>query len=135
MNKKMMMLGLLLSATLMLNGCSAVMAAKGTKPTDITTIKKGDDAGTVAAKIGHAPVKKYNQGGYYYEVYEVLKGEAPSAGRAIAHGAMDFLTLGLWEVAGTPIEMSSKDKTYVLIKYANNQLVSVEKINDVPKVK
>lgn len=135
MNKKMMILGLLLSATLMLNGCSAVMAAKGTKPTDITAIKKGDDSGTVAAKLGQAPVKKYKQGKYDYEVYEVLKGEAPSAGRAIAHGAMDVLTLGLWEVAGTPIEMNAKDKTYVLLKYQNDRLISVEKINAIPNVK
>ena len=134
MKKKIVVLVSFLSLILVLNGCSAVMAAKGTPPTDITRLSVGDEPGIVAAKIGHAPVKTYSKSGYDYEVYEVFKGEKPSAGRAIAHGAMDFLTLGIWEAAGTPIEMSSKDKTYVLIKYKNGKLMTIEKINAIPSV-
>ena len=36
--------------------------------------------------------------------YHYTIGNKPDAGRAIAHGAMDVLTLGLWEVIGTPVE-------------------------------
>ena len=38
------------------------------------------------------------------DLYEYEIGNKPSAGRAIGHGVMDILTLGLWEIIGTPIE-------------------------------
>jgi hypothetical protein len=38
------------------------------------------------------------------DIYEYEIGNEPSAGRAVAHGFADVLTLGLWEIAGTPIE-------------------------------
>jgi hypothetical protein len=38
------------------------------------------------------------------DIYEYEVGSEPSAGRAVAHGVMDVLTLGIWEIAGTPIE-------------------------------
>ena len=40
----------------------------------------------------------------WIDTYLLVKGNESSAGRAIGHGVMDVLTLGLWEVIGTPIE-------------------------------
>lgn len=37
-----------------------------------------------------------------------------SAGRAAMHGLLDVATIGVWEVAGTPIE-ATKDKKYVTV--------------------
>ncbi|HYA76272.1 MAG TPA: hypothetical protein VED83_05120 [Burkholderiaceae bacterium] len=38
-----------------------------------------------------------------------------STGRAVMHGLLDVATLGIWEVAGTPIESSyDKEKYYAI---------------------
>jgi hypothetical protein len=37
-------------------------------------------------------------------LYDYTTGEEGSPGRAIAHGVGDVLTLGLWEIVGTPVE-------------------------------
>jgi len=46
------------------------------------------------------------------EVFKVQKATG-STGRAVMHGLLDVATLGIWEVAGTPIEGHyDKDKYY-----------------------
>ena len=47
-------------------------------------------------------------------------------GRALGHGALDLFTLGLWEIAGTPIE-AMQGETYTLT-------VEYDKSDKVPKV-
>lgn len=42
--------------------------------------------------------------------YKYIKPKEASGGRAAMHGVFDFLTLGLWEIAGTPIEAAIDDK-------------------------
>ena len=49
---------------------------------------------------------------YQYEV-----GREPSPGRAVAHGVMDVLTLGIWEVVGTPVEVLKGDKLHLIVVY------------------
>ena len=56
------------------------------------------------------------------EIYEIEIGNEPSAGRAIAHGTMDILTLGLWEVIGTPIEATTGEKSYLTVEYIDGKL-------------
>jgi len=58
----------------------------------------------IEAQLGPpVSVRSLPEGGqsctYDYEI-----GNEPSAGRAVAHGAMDFLTLGIRELVGTPVE-------------------------------
>ena len=53
-------------------------------------------------------------------------GNEPSAGRAVAHGVMDVLTLGLWEVVGTPVEaVAGQDQEHAIVVVYNNQGVVV----------
>ena len=50
--------------------------------------------------------------------YEYVVGNEPSTGRAMGHGVLDVLTLGLWEVVGTPIEaVNQGDKITVTVRY------------------
>jgi hypothetical protein len=55
---------------------------------------------------------------------ELFKAKKPqgSTSRAVMHGALDVMTLGVWEVAGTPIEGSMKSDTmnYFKVTYKNN---------------
>lgn len=54
---------------------------------------------------------------------------AGSTGRAVMHGLLDVATLGIWEVAGTPIEANLNDENYyVYTGYfdKNQSLLKVE---------
>jgi hypothetical protein len=49
--------------------------------------------------------------------------------RAAGHGVLDVCTLGLWEVAGTPIESSmDNNRGYIIVRavYANDTSENVE---------
>ena len=61
----------------------------------------------------------------------IVKGNSPSTGRAVAYGALDVVTLGLWEVVGTSMEMGAgrEDVSRVIIYYD-----SEDKIKDVQKI-
>jgi len=59
--------------------------------------------------------KKNESGETIEETYQVQKPKG-SAGRAAMHGVLDVFTLGLWEVAGTPIEGSAGKKEMYPIK-------------------
>jgi len=59
--------------------------------------------------------RKNEYGETIEETYQVQKPKG-SAGRAAMHGVLDVFTLGLWEVAGTPIEGSVGKKEMYPIK-------------------
>ena len=52
------------------------------------------------------PVVAETREGRKFEIYKFVDGYSAGAkaGRAVFHGAADILTLGLWEVIGTPTE-------------------------------
>jgi hypothetical protein len=56
-------------------------------------------------------------------VYRYEVGNEPSAGRAAGHAVLDVLTLGLWEIAGTPIEAVQGEKYTATIVYDGNDKV------------
>ena len=57
-------------------------------------------------------------------IYEYEIGYEPSGGRAVAHGVMDVLTLGLWEIAGTPIEAVQGEKYEATLTYDEQDRVT-----------
>ena len=50
-------------------------------------------------------------------IYEYEIGNTQSPGRAAGHAVMDVLTIGLWELAGTPIESFDGQKYEMSIEY------------------
>lgn len=60
-----------------------------------------------------------------YEDYLVQKPKG-STWRAVMHGLLDVATLGIWEVVGTPVELSKGDKIYVPIRifYDENEEIT-----------
>lgn len=93
----------------MICSCSVVMAARGNKPANLDVIVEGASRGQVEAELGKPIYEKQGENGRTIAVYKYTVGNEPSAGRAVLHGAADVLTLGLWEVAGTPIELAQKE--------------------------
>ena len=118
--KKILSLALL---ALTLNACSVGMAMSGKKDPDLSVVKVGADRQEVELQLG-SPIKIASESKSLIAVYEYEIGNAPSAGRAIGHGVMDVLTLGGWEIIGTPIEGVTGDKYQVEVKYDQNSKVT-----------
>jgi uncharacterized protein YceK len=116
-----------ISIIILLSGCSVGMAMSGKATPDMGVVKQDTTRGEVELQLGSPVSVATLDNGHVLNIYEYEVGNDPSAGRAIGHGVMDVLTLGLWEVVGTPIEGFQGDKRQVQVEYdANDKVVSVK---------
>ena len=119
--KKMLLYCLVLGS---LCGCSVGMAVSGKPEPNLSVVKEKAKMGEVELNIGSAPVKTLSlPNGYLLCVYKYEVGNTPSPGRAALHGALDVLTLGVWEVIGTPVESLIGQTHYVAVTYDNDDRV------------
>ena len=135
MNNKLLSLNLIL-IIILITGCSVGMALSGSKNKDTSVIYKGSERSFVIAKLGLPDHSIQDDDGNWVDTYYIKEGNEPSAGRAIGHGVMDVLTLGLWEVIGTPIEAvaGSEDVQTIKIFYdEKDKIVEIERILDIAK--
>lgn len=109
-------LGILL-ISLSLSACSVGMALSGKKDPDLSVIKRGANRSEVELQLGSPLKVAEGANDESLATYEYEIGNEPSTGRAVAHGAMDVLTLGLWEVIGTPVEAITGNKYQITITY------------------
>ena len=115
--------GMLLLA-ISLTGCSVGMAMSGSEAPDLSVVRSGADRGTVELQLGSPVDVVTNDEGCAVCKYEFETGNEPSAGRAVFHGAMDVLTLGFWEIVGTPVEGFQGKKRQVMITYDQNDKIT-----------
>ncbi len=112
----------LVLSLMMLTACSVGMALSGKKEPDLGALRVGATRGEVELQLGRAK-EVFQQDGKRIDIYEYEIGNEPSAARAIGHGVMDFLTLGLWEVVGTPVEGFQGEKRQLRITYDKDDKV------------
>lgn len=116
---------LLFVVSLLLSGCSVYMAAKQPDAKNIELFRVGTPRGMLLAEFG-LPTVAETRDGHRYEIYKFVNGYSAGAkaGRAVFHGAADVLTLGLWEVVGTPTEgVFSGDEMAYRVRYDKNDIV------------
>ena len=116
-------LSLMIISCLFMAGWSVGMAMSGKKEPQLGAVRTGATRGEVELQLGH-PVEAHEENGRRVDIYEYEIGNEPSAGRAIGHGVMDVLTLGLWEVAGTPIEGMQGEKKRLAVTYDDKDIVT-----------
>ena len=122
---------LLLLLVILSQGCSVGMAMSGEEQKDTSILFPGSPRAVVIAKIGPPETSTKDEDGCYTDSYLIVKGNAPSTGRAVAHGALDVVSLGLWELIGTPLEMgAAKEDRSRYIIYYNKE----DEIEDIQKV-
>ena len=113
-------------------GCSVFMAASGKREPNLNMITIGSHRAEVGLQLGSPRASVAHDGGQYRtDTYEYELDNEPSAGRAVAHGVMDVLTLGLWELVGTPVEAFKGEKREVVIACGSDDRVAA--INRPPK--
>lgn len=115
-------IGILCLFALLSASCSVYMAAHQPDKKDVTAIKPGVHQSIVRAELG-TPVWSGKENNTYVEVYHFTQGYSKGAktASAVLFGAADVMTLGLWEVAGTPIEtIASGNKMTVKVYYDDN---------------
>ena len=108
-----------------LSGCSVFMAAKQPGLKDVELFGVGTHRSTLMAEFGR-PMSSEEREGKRYDVFSFVQGYSAGAraGRAVFHGVADVVTLGLWEIIGTPTEgVFSGDKTVYEVSYDENSRV------------
>jgi hypothetical protein len=114
------LLGLILVC---LTGCSVGMAMSGKPDPNISTLSKGQSRDIVLLNLGQPSNTATTQTGRV-DVFHLERGNQQSVGRAVGHAVMDVLTIGMWEVVGTPIEAFSGNKFTVTVEYDQEDAVT-----------
>lgn len=86
-------------------GCSVMMAAKAPGKKDLGVLTPGVPRAKVIAELG-TPLETSRQTTEIRDVFGFKQGYSTPTrvGRAGFHAVADVMTLGLWEVAATPLE-------------------------------
>ncbi len=107
-------------------GCSVYMAAKQPDKKDVSVFNIGTPRQHVIAEAGRPLYTKEHADGTLTDTFVFVQGysSGAKAGRAFFHGAADVLTLGLWEVIGTPVEaVADGTEVKVQVDYDANEKV------------
>jgi hypothetical protein len=116
--QKSLLIAAAFTGALFCGGCSVYMAANGEKEPNLVNVHQGASRSEIDMALGQPKSMSTENDGRARAIYEYTVGNEPSTGRAVGHGVMDVLTLGLWEVVGTPIEaMNQGDKIKVNVLY------------------
>ncbi|MDA2910127.1 hypothetical protein MYX04_04230 [Nitrospiraceae bacterium AH_259_D15_M11_P09] len=123
----------ILTLSITATGCSVFMAGSRSTYKDTSVIQVGADRDVVINEVGHPDSSLKMENGGYKDIYKIDPDahRAGSRGAAVAgHLVADILTLGLWEIVGTPLELAAQDDlTTFILKYdASGKLLEVETI-------
>jgi hypothetical protein len=102
---------------LVLTACSVGMATSGQEDPELSAVRSGAKIHEVERELGRPISTKTLENGDTENLYRYELGNEPSAGRAVMHGTMDVLTLGLWELVGTPVEGSMGTEYEMTVTY------------------
>lgn len=108
------------------SGCSVFMAAKQPDEKNLDLFKVGTHRDLLLAEFGTPVTSEVRDDGQKHEIFSFQQGYSTGVktGRALFHGAADVLTIGLWEVVGTPTEsVFDGDKMVYSIRYDDKGLV------------
>lgn len=89
-----------------MTGCAVVMAAKQPDYKNVDLFKPGTTRGQLLGEFGQPVSTESRKDGTKCDTFSFVQGYSggAKAGRAVGHAVADVLTLGLWEIIGTPTE-------------------------------
>lgn len=103
---------------LLFNSGCAVYKAASNKGVSVQDVKKCQTEAALLARGMDVIERHESEHGEYTVTYRALaRKSGANYARAAGHGILDVMTLGLWEVAGTPIEGAiSNNRGYITVK-------------------
>lgn len=103
---KQVVVATLIVLSALLGGCAVYMAARQPEAKDLDLFKPGTSRALLIAEFGAPAISEIREG-RKFEIFRFRQGygRATKAGRAMFHGVVDVLTLGIWELFGTPTEV------------------------------
>lgn len=106
-NKKLTVSGLMVLASLIINGCASQNALDQPEKKDLTVLDVGTSRDMVILELG-APANTEKNENETVDLFSFVQGysQGNRAARAFGHGIADIATLGLWSLAGSQIEES-----------------------------
>lgn len=111
------------------SGCAVMKAAHQPSKKDLSVLTGGVPRTHVIAELG-APVWTEERDGGTTDVFAFKQGytKGAKAMRAMGHATADFFTAGLWEAAGTPIEIMA-DGTPMKVEVSYDAEYNVESVH------
>lgn len=124
---------LVMGGMIVAQGCSVAMASKEQTRKDLSVLRIGGDRDDIVQVIGAPYITTRNEDGSCKDVYKIVEDAQSKEGKTLAvvgHAAMDVVTLGLWEIAGTPLELATKQEatTFILYYGPDNKLKAYDAI-------
>lgn len=107
-----------------LNGCSVIMALKGTENPDLGALHEGQSREEVIDYLGEPEDSTQYEDGRRVDEYKLEWGNEPSIARALLYGVLDFFTFFVWELFGTPQEALKSEVRALSIEYDQDEKVS-----------
>ena len=118
---------------LLLSGCSVYKAVHQPPKKDTSVLHKNAARSLVISELGEPIYTEKTENGRM-DIFKFTQGysEGVKTSRAVLHGTADVLTLGLWEVVGTPAETiySGNDVRLEAHYDKNDKLQSVNVLTD-----
>lgn len=111
---RLALLGLILQLA---SACSVGLALEGEKQPDLSVLKVGAEKTVIEGQLGPPKSEALLADGRTQSTYVYEVGNEPSGGRAAVHAGMDVLTLGLWELFGTPLEAMQGNEMRLIVTY------------------
>lgn len=130
--RKLIYFLVLLLMPFVVSGCSVGMAMSGKETKDTSVLAVGASRDTVISRLGPPQTTVTDSDGTLVDSWDIVKGNQPSVGRAVVHGAMDVLTFGLWEVVGTPVELvvGQEKHTIYTVRYDTDSKIKNMSVSD-----
>jgi outer membrane protein assembly factor BamE (lipoprotein component of BamABCDE complex) len=123
-----MYLAACLTAALSSGGCAVYMAANQPAEKNVALLKPGTPRNNLVAEFG-PPISTETKNNVRHDIFKFTQGYSTGAkaGRALVHGAADVVTLGLWEVVGTPVEghFNGTEVSAEVVYDANDQVAQI----------
>ena len=107
-------------------GCAVNQAMNQPDKKDVSVLNRGTPRYEVMGELGQPVSTEITKDDKKIDVYSFIQGysKGVKAARALGHGVMDIVTLGLWEIIGSPTEtIASGDKVVVRVRYDKDDLV------------
>ena len=110
----------------LMTGCAVKSAMDQPAKKDVSVFERGTPRYELIGEIGEPVDIKKNEDGTTTETYSFIQGysKGVKGARAFGHAALDVMTIGLWEIIGSPTEaIASGTKVVVRVKYDKSKLV------------